>query len=59
MAYGNGIPFGLHCPTSKSYFNVSVSKPSTIYRTVRNIDNIDRPSFIVELSSVSEFSSIE
>ena len=40
---------------TKSYFNVSVSKPSTLYRTVRNIANIDRPSFIAELSSVSEF----
>ena len=27
--------------------------------TVRNIANIDRPSFIAELSSVSEFSSVE
>ena len=44
---------------TKSYFNISVSKPSTLYRTVRNIDNIDRPSFIAELSSVSEFSSVE
>ena len=44
---------------TKSYFNVSVSKPSTIYRTVRNMANIDRPSFIAELSSVSEFSSVE
>ena len=44
---------------TKSYFNVSVSKPSTLYRTVRNIANIDRPSFIAELSSVSEFSSVE
>ena len=44
---------------TKSYFNVSVSKPSTLYRTVRNIANIDRPSFIAELSSVSEFSSDE
>ena len=42
---------------TKSYFNVSVSKPSTLYRTVRNIANIYRPSFIAELSSVSEFSS--
>ena len=40
---------------TKSYFNVSVSKPSTSDRTVRNIANIDRPSFIAELSSVSEF----
>ena len=44
---------------TKSYFNVSVSKPSTLYRTVRNIANIDRPSFIAELSSVSEFLSVE
>ena len=43
----------------KSYFNVSVSKPSTLYRTVRNITKIDRPSFIDELSGVSEFSSVE
>ena len=34
---------------TKSYFNVSVSKPSTLYRTDRNITNIDRPSFIAEL----------
>ena len=44
---------------NKSYFNVSVSKPSTLCRTVRNIANIYRPSFIAELSSVSEFSSVE
>ena len=44
---------------TKSYFNVSVSKPSTLYRTVRNIANIDRPSFLAELSSVSEYSSVE
>ena len=44
---------------TKSYFNVSVSKPSTLYMTVGNIANIDRPSFIAELSSVSEFSSVE
>ena len=43
----------------KSYFNVSVSKLSTLYRTVRNMANIDRLSFIAELSSVSEFSSVE
>ena len=43
---------------NKSYFNVSVSKASTIYRTDRNIANIDRPSFIADLSSVSEFSSV-
>ena len=44
---------------TKSYFNVTVSKPSTLYRTVRNIANIDRPSFIAEVSSVSVFSSVE
>ena len=33
--------------------------PSTLYRTVRNISNIDRTSFIAELSSDSEFSSVE
>ena len=44
---------------TKSYFNVSVSKPSTLYMTVRNIANIDRPSFIAEVSSVSVFSSVE
>ena len=44
---------------TKSYFNISVSKPSNLYRTVRNIANIDRPSFIAELSCVSEFSSVE
>ena len=44
---------------TKCYFNVSVSKPSTLYRTVRNMVNIDRPSINAELSSVSEFSSVE
>ena len=44
---------------TKSYFNVSVSKPPTLYRTIRNIANIDRPSFIAELSRISEFSSVE
>ena len=43
----------------KSYFNVSVSKPSTIYRIVKNMDNISCPSFNAELSAVSEFSSVE
>ena len=33
--------------------------PSTLYRTVRSIANIDHPSSIAELSSVSEFSSVE
>ena len=36
---------------TKSYFNVSVSRLSTYYRTVRNMANIDRPSFNAELSS--------
>ena len=44
---------------TKSYFYVSVSKPSTLYRTVGNMTYIDCPSFIAELSSVSEFSSVE
>ena len=44
---------------TKSYFNVSVSKPSTLYRTVRNMANIDRPSINEKLSSVSEFSSVD
>ena len=44
---------------TKSYFNVSVSKPSTLYRTVRNIANIERPSFIAELSGVSGFLSVD
>ena len=43
----------------KSYFNVPVSKPSTLYRTVRKMANIEHPSFIAEHSSVSEFSSVE
>ena len=47
-----------HCCT-KCCFNDSVSWPSILYRTVRNIANIDRPSFIAELSSVSEFSYVE
>ena len=38
---------------TNSYFNVSVSKPSTLYRTVMNMAKIDRPSFNAELSSVS------
>ena len=37
---------------TESYINVSVSRPSTLYRTVRNIANIDHPSFIAEVSSV-------
>ena len=43
---------------TKSYFNVSVSKPSTLHRTIMIIANIDRPSFIAELSRFSEFSSV-
>ena len=39
----------------KSYYSVSVSMPSTLYRTVRKIAKIDLPSFIAELSGVSEF----
>ena len=46
-----------YCP--KFYFNISVSKPSTLYWTDWNNANTDRPSFIAELSSVSEFSSVE
>ena len=44
---------------TKSYCNFTVSKPSTSCRTVRSIANIDRSSFIAELSSVSEFSYAE
>ena len=43
----------------KSYFNISLSNPSTIYRTVREMASIDHPSFIAELTSVSDFSSVE
>ena len=46
-------------PTSM-FQSLSLNTPyTTLYRTVRNIANIDRPSFIAELSSVSEFSSVE
>ena len=44
---------------TKSYFNVSVSKRSTLHRTVRNIANIDHPSFFAEFSSDSEFLYVE
>ena len=44
---------------TKSILQYFVSMPSTLYRTARNIANIDRPSFIAELSSVSEFSYVE
>ena len=40
---------------TKSYFNISVSKPSTIYRTVRNIANIDRPSFLLNFPLFQSF----
>ena len=53
----DSLESGHYC--TKSYFSVSVTNPSTLYRTVRNIANIDRPSFIAELSSASEFSSVE
>ena len=43
----------------KSHFNVSVSKPSTMCTTVRNMANIVRPSFIANVSNVSEFPSVE
>ena len=43
----------------KFYFNILISMLSTLYRTVRNMANIDCPSFIAEHSSVSEFSSVE
>ena len=39
---------------TKSFINVSVSRPSTLYRTARNIARIDCPSINAELSSVSE-----
>ena len=49
----------IHEKSTKSNFNVSVSMLSTLYRTVVNMANIDRPSFNAELSSVSEFSPVE
>ena len=45
-------------PTS-IFQSLSLLIQETLYRNVRNIANIDRPSFIAELSSVSEFSSVE
>ena len=42
-----------------SYLNVSVSMPSIISRTVRNMANIDRQSFVAALSTASELSSVE
>ena len=44
---------------NKSYFNVLVSMPPNIYMTVGNMANIDRISFIAELSSDSQFYSAE
>ena len=43
----------------KSYFNVSVYKPSTLYKAVTDMANIDRRIRIVGLSDVSECSSLE
>ena len=40
----------------KSYFNVSVYKPSTTYSAVGNIAN--HSAFIASLSNVSEFLSV-
>ena len=45
--------------TIKTNFNVTVSKPHNLYKTVRTIANIDRPSIIAELSNVAEFLSAE
>ena len=45
-----GSIYNNHCWEFYEYF--SVSRPSNLYRAVRNIANIDRPSFIAELSSV-------
>ena len=53
----NSLESDHHC--TKSYFNVSDSKPSTLHRTVMNIAKIDRPSYIAELSGVSQFSFVE
>ena len=44
---------------TKYYLDVLISMPSTLYRIVRNIAKIDRPSFIAELSRISQFSSVE
>ena len=40
---------------TKSYFNISVSKPSTLYRTVRNFANIDRPSLLLSFPVFQSF----
>ena len=44
---------------NKSYFNASVSMPSNQYWIARNMAKIDRPSFIAENSSITDFSSVE
>ena len=44
---------------TKSYFNVSVSMPSTQCGTDWNISTFHRLSFIAELSNVSDDSSVE
>ena len=44
---------------SEFYLSVPAYTPSTIYRTVRKMANIDRSPFIAELSSASEFSPAE
>ena len=38
---------------------ITIIKLSTLCRSVRNMANIERPTFNAEISSVSEFSSIE
>ena len=43
----------------KSYLNVSVTKTSTLFRTIRTMANVNRPSFNAEHSSVSASSSVE
>ena len=40
---------------TKSYFNVSVSKPSTSYRTVRNIANIDAHPLLLNFPVLQSF----
>ena len=51
----------LRCPLTwrKLSFQNKGHTNLQLYRTVRNIANIDSQSFIAELSSVSEFSSAE
>ena len=40
---------------TKSYFNVSVSKPSTLYRTVRNIAKIDAHHLLLNIPVFQSF----